>query len=125
MDRAKQKRLEAAGWRVGTVAEYFDLSPAEAAYLEIRVRLSEALRTRRVTQKVSQSVLANMLGSSQSRVAKMENYDPSVTLDRLIKALIAMGASVAELSRIVGSDQPKPIIRAGARKAIKKAPKKK
>src|ERR1700687_400090 len=110
MDRAKQKRLEAAGWRVGTAAEFFSLSPADSAYLEIRVRLSEALRRRRITQNISQNVLALLLGSSQSRVAKMESYDPSVTIDLLIKALIATGASVAELSRIVGFDEPKPII---------------
>jgi transcriptional regulator with XRE-family HTH domain len=110
MDKAKQKRLEAAGWRFGTVAEFFDLSYAESVYLEIRVRLSEALRERRSYQGISQAALAAALGSSQSRVAKMEASDPSVTIDLLIKALIATGTSLKELSRIVGFDEPEPIV---------------
>lgn len=110
MDQAKRKRLEAAGWRVGTAAEFFDLSPADTAYLEIRIRLSNALRQRRSSRNISQTDFAAMVGSSQSRVAKMEGSDPSVTLDLLIKALIATGASLAELSRIVGFEEPKPII---------------
>jgi transcriptional regulator with XRE-family HTH domain len=110
MDQAKRKRLEAAGWRMGTVAEFFNLSPEESAYLEIRVRLSNALRQRRSSRGVSQTAFAELLGSSQSRVAKMEGHDPSVTIDLLIKALIATGASLGELSRIVGFHEPAPII---------------
>lgn len=110
MDRAKQKRLEAAGWRMGTVAEFFNLSPEEAAYVELRVRLSEALRKRRNKRGISQVALATALGSSQSRVAKMEGQDPSVTIDLLIRGLIATGTSLAELARIVGFPEPAPIV---------------
>jgi transcriptional regulator with XRE-family HTH domain len=110
MNPAKRRKLEAAGWRVGTVAEYFNLSAEEAAYIELRVRLSEALKERRSRSGFSQVALATALGSSQSRVAKMEASDPSVTIDLLIKALLATGAGVRELSRIVGFDEPKPIV---------------
>lgn len=107
MNTAKRKRLEAAGWRVGTIAEYLNLSPEESAYIEIRVRLSEALKQRRNRRGISQKTLAEALGSSQSRVAKMEARDPSVTIDLLVKALLATGITVRELSRIVGSDESK------------------
>ena len=109
MEQAKRKRLEAAGWRVGTAAEFFNLSPAESAYLEIRVRLSNALKSRRSHSGISQTDFAEIVGSSQSRVAKMESSDPSVTIDLLIKALIATGVSIRELSRILGFEEQAPI----------------
>lgn len=110
MKSEKRKRLEAAGWRVGTAAEFLELSPEEAVYVELKLRLSDALRERRKAHKVSQQVFAAKLGSSQSRVAKMEASDPSVSLDLLIRGLIATGASRAELGRIMGFEEPKPMV---------------
>jgi transcriptional regulator with XRE-family HTH domain len=45
--------------------------------------------------------LAAKLQSSQSRIAKMEAGDPSVSLDLLIRSLISLGATERELSRII------------------------
>ena len=45
--------------------------------------------------------------SSQSRIAKMEAGDPSVSLDLLIKALLTLGASSRDLGRIIASDMPR------------------
>ncbi len=39
----------------------------------------------------------------------MESSDPSVTIDLLIKALIATGASIRELSRILRFEEHAPI----------------
>ena len=47
--------------------------------------------------------LAAKLRSSQSRVAKMETGDSSVSLDLLIRSLITLGASDRELSKIIAA----------------------
>lgn len=99
MDKRKQRRLEQAGWRVGTAAEFLGLSDAEAALVELKLRLSAALRLRRVARKVSQQELAKRLGSSQSRVAKMEAADPAVSLDLLMRGLLVLGATPRDLAK--------------------------
>jgi hypothetical protein len=40
MDRARQRRLERRGWRVGTTQEFLGLTDHEAAYIEVRLALS-------------------------------------------------------------------------------------
>jgi predicted XRE-type DNA-binding protein len=96
-------RLEKRGWKIGTVEEFLGLSPAEAAYVELRLRLSETLRHRRKSRSLSQIQLAKILNSSQSRVAKMEGGDPSVSLDLLIRSLFTLGASHRDLARAITS----------------------
>lgn len=101
MDARKKKRLEAAGWRVGSVQEFLDLSPAEAAYVEIKMALSEALKTRRQQRHMTQQDLARVLGSSQSRVARMEAGDRTVSIDLLLRALLALGATRREVAKAI------------------------
>jgi len=103
MDKAKQKRLEAAGWKVGTAAEFLGLSDEEAAIVELRLRLSDSVRLRRTRLGLSQAAFAKRLGSSQSRVAKMEAGDPSVSLDLLLRALLALGATRREIARTIAA----------------------
>ena len=93
MDARKRKRLEAAGWRIGTVAEFLELSDAESALVVMRLSLSRSLRVQRTKRGVTQTSLAKALRSSQSRVAKMESGDPSVSLDLIVRALLIVGAS--------------------------------
>jgi DNA-binding XRE family transcriptional regulator len=100
MNTAKQKRLEAKGWRVGTASEFLGLSPEEAAYVDLKLRLSKHLREARREKNLSQQQLAQLLKSSQSRVAKMEAGDPTVSLDLLVRSLLALGASRKMLSRL-------------------------
>jgi predicted transcriptional regulator len=95
----KKAKLEAAGWRVGTAAEFLKLSKEEAAMIEIKLSLAESLRKRRQARKLSQTQLARRLGSSQSRVAKMEAADPSVSIDLLLKALLELGATRAQVAK--------------------------
>jgi ribosome-binding protein aMBF1 (putative translation factor) len=102
----KRRRLEAAGWRVGSTREFLKLSPAEAAYIELKLRLASSLRERRQHRNLTQLDLAKRLDSSQSRVAKMEAGDPSVSLDLLVRSLLILGTSSRELSRIIGSRSP-------------------
>ena len=97
----KRKRLEAKGWKVGGVKEFLNLSPEESAYIELRLKLADGLRERRRRRHLTQVQVARMVRSSQSRVAKMEAGDPSVTLDLLIRSLLALGASDRDLARII------------------------
>ena len=103
MDETKRDRLEKAGWQVVSVKELLDLTDEEAAYVELKVELSRALRQRRKRLHWSQEMLASRLHSSQSRVAKIESADPTVSLDLLIKALIATGVSGTDIARSLGA----------------------
>ena len=104
----KRRRLEARGWKIGTTKEFLQLTAEEAAYVELKVRLAIGLREWRRRRKLTQGQLAKRLQSSQSRIAKMEAGDPSVSLDLLIKSLLMVGASRRELSRIMSARSPIP-----------------
>jgi DNA-binding XRE family transcriptional regulator len=101
MKKAKKDRLEAAGWRVGSIADFLDLSPDEVAFIEMKLALAKNIRTRRLRQRLTQDQLAKLIESSQSRVAKMEAAEASVSLDLLIRALLVLGASRKEVARII------------------------
>ena len=101
MDRTKKKALERAGWRVGSAEEFLDLSADEAAFVAMKLALSEELRDRRHELGLSQVELAKRLGSSQSRVAKMESSDPSVSVDLLIRGLLAAGVSRSQIAHVI------------------------
>ncbi len=109
MREAKKKRLEAKGWKVGSVKEVLGLTPVEDAYIELRLRLAEGLRERRVRQNLTQADFAKALGSSQSRVAKMETGDPAVSLDLLVRGLLALGAMPKDLAKTITSARSVPI----------------
>ena len=99
MDSAKRRKLEKAGWRVGTVQEFLGLSQEEATYLEVKLNLAKKLLRRRKSLRMSQVAVAKKIRSSQSRVAKMEAGDPSVSIDLLVRSLIALGGSVHALEK--------------------------
>ena len=101
MNTAKRKRLEDTGWRVGNASDSLKLSPEEAAYVEVKLALSKRLQETWREKNLSQEQLAQLLKSSQSRVAKMEAGDPTVSLDLLVRSLLALGASRKTLSRML------------------------
>ena len=101
MDKRKEAKLAKKGWKVGSVAEFLDLTPEEAAYLEMKLALSDMLRQCRRAKNLTQADLAKAIESSQSRVAKMESGDPTVSMDLLIKSLLALGVSKEELGRTI------------------------
>lgn len=101
MDARTQKRLEAGGWVVGDTQSFLGLSDAEMAYIDLCLALSAALRERRLARGLTQTQAAELLGSSQSRVAKMEASHPSVSADRLIRALFAFGVTLEELAMLI------------------------
>ncbi len=93
MDAVKRQRLEAAGWCVGDAADFLELLPEEVAFIEMKLSLSRRLKELRLSQNISQHSLAKRINSSQSRVAKMEAGDPSVSLDLIVRTLLAIGAT--------------------------------
>lgn len=103
MDRVKRRKLEDRGWRIGDTSEFLDLKPEEVAFIELKLALSGQVKKRRQKSGLSQVAVANMIGSSQSRVAKMESGDPSVSLDLLVRSLLVMGATRKDLARTIHS----------------------
>jgi predicted XRE-type DNA-binding protein len=103
MRASKREKLAARGWKVGTASEFLGLTPEEEAYIELRLRLAEGLKARRAKQRLTQAELAEAVRSSQSRVAKMEAGDPTVSIDLLVRSLIALGASNADLAKIIAA----------------------
>ena len=101
MDTKKKKILESKGYKVGTVEEFLGLSSEESEYIELKLALSEALIKRRKKSNLTQAQLAKMLESSQSRVAKMEKGDPTVSIDLLVKSLLALGADKKSIARAI------------------------
>ena len=99
----KRDKLTSKGWKVGSAAEFLGLSPEEEALIELRLRLAQGLRARRTRQRMTQAQLAAAIRSSQSRVAKMEAGDPTVSLDLLVRSLLTLGASSADLGKIIAS----------------------
>ncbi|MDZ4063631.1 MAG: helix-turn-helix transcriptional regulator [Coriobacteriia bacterium] len=103
MDEKKRGRLTAAGWRIGRIDEFLELNPADSAFIEMKLGLANRLRTLRVEHGWTQTEVAGRLQSSQSRVAKMEAADATVSLDLLVKSLLALGASAAEVAKVIAS----------------------
>lgn len=97
----KRKKLEKAGWRVGGATEFLELSPEEAEYVDLRIRLGDAVRQLRKEKKLTQVDLAARMGSSQSRVAKAEAADTSISLDLLIRSFLGLGATRQDLARAI------------------------
>lgn len=108
MREEKRRKLEAKGWKVGSTQEFLRLTDEEAAYIELKLRLAESLRERRWRRGLTQVDLARLLKSSQSRIAKLEAGDPSVSLDLLIRSLLTLGTSNRELSQIISARRPVP-----------------
>ena len=101
MDKAKKQRLEKKGWKVGNVDEFLALTPDESAYIELKWALSKSVRQRREHKNLTQVQMARLLKSSQSRVAKIEAGDTTVSLDLLVRSLIVLGATRQEVARVI------------------------
>jgi DNA-binding XRE family transcriptional regulator len=108
MREKKRKRLVARGWRVGSARDFLGLTDQEAAYIELKLRLAASLLECRQRRHLTQMDLARLLRSSQSRIAKMERGDPSVSLDLLVRSLLALGISPRQLSRTISTRSPAP-----------------
>ena len=101
MKREKKERLERAGWRVGRAAQFLQLDAEEARLIELKLVLAAGVRRFRERRGLTQQALAKRLGSSQSRVAKMEAGDASVSFDLIIRTLLGIGAGPADVAKLI------------------------
>ena len=100
MDQAKRERLEAKGWKVGSVSDFLELTAEESTLVEIKLALSRNLKERR-QKRMTQSKLASKMSSSQPRIAKAENGDTSVSIELLIRAMLATGATPQDIGQVI------------------------
>lgn len=103
MNKEKIKKLERKGWKIGSAKEFLGLTEEESSYIELKLKLSANLKKLRTERKLTQVELARLIKSSQSRVAKLETGDPSVSLDLIIRSLLALGTSNKDLARTISS----------------------
>ena len=108
MKKAKKERLKKAGWKLGSAKEFLGLSDEEAALIEMKLALAKSLKDRRFAHDLTQDDLAKQLGSSQSRVAKMEAADATVSMEFMVRALLVLGATPQEVGRIIRRKQATP-----------------
>ena len=101
MDDQKRQRLETAGFAVGDAGDFLNLTSAEAELVELKVTLSQLVKQKRAASNLSQNALAEKMNSSQSRVAKIEAGDPSVSLDLMVRALFSTGTTRQEIAKAI------------------------
>ena len=97
METKKKTKLEKAGWKVGSTSDFLALSPEDEMYVELKISLSQYLKKQRTINHLTQGELAKKIKSSQSRIAKMESGDPSVSIDLLIRSLLALGSTQRDI----------------------------
>ena len=103
MKQEKRRRLEAQGWKFGSAKEFLNLTDEDVEYIELHLSLAALLTKRRNYLGYTQTEVADLIGSSQSRVAKMESGDPSVSVDLLIRTLLALGVNRKQVGRAIGA----------------------
>jgi len=107
MDKKIQKQLEDKGFRVGSAADFLELTPEEEAYIDIRLDFSSLVKSQRAKRGWTQEQLARAIDSSQSRIAKLEGGDPGISLDLMIKSLLRLGTSKEQIGKLlVGELEP-------------------
>jgi DNA-binding XRE family transcriptional regulator len=92
---------EKFGFAIGTAADFLGLTPEEEYLVEMRVALYLALKDFRKKSNLTQAQLASKIGSSQSRVAKIEAGDSGVSLDLLMRGLLASGATPKDIAKVI------------------------
>ena len=110
MNETKIRKLEKAGWKLGTPKEFLGLTAEEEALIEIKLVLARGIEERRLSLRITQEDLAKQLKSSQSRVAKMEASDATVSMDFLVRSLLVLGATTQEVGRIIARSSAVPAI---------------
>ena len=101
MKQTKKARLEAAGWRVSDAGTFLGLSDEERRFVELKLALASGVRQLRERRGLTQAALAKQLRSSQSRVAKMEAADTSVSLDLMMRSLLSIGATPRDIAKLI------------------------
>ncbi len=101
MKKEKIKNLEKKGWKVGTVSDFLRLSREEEEYIEMKLALARFFQELRRKKNLTQVQVAAKIKSSQSRVAKIERAESSVSLDLIVRSIIALGSSKKEIGKVM------------------------
>ena len=101
MQQSKRKALAKKGWKTGSAKEFLELNDEELAVIELKLALGSAVKLRRQKKRLTQTAFAKAISSSQSRVAKMEAGDPSVSLDLLVKSMLSLGATRRDVAKAI------------------------
>lgn len=91
-------------WTDGSAEESLRLSDEDAALVEMRVRLVEKVRERRRAKRLTQRELAERMGSTEARVAKLEQAGASI--ETPMRALLALGVGRKEIARLLDGAMP-------------------
>lgn len=102
MKASKKQKLEAAGWTVGSTTEFLELTDTESILIDMKLSLAKTVKDMRESKSLTQSDLASLISSSQSRIAKVESADSSVSIELLVKCLVALGASRPQIGEVIG-----------------------
>lgn len=89
------------GWIEGSVQDFLDLSDAEMEFIELRRTLAHQVRALRQERGLSQTAMAVRLKTSQSRLAKMEAADPTVSMDLLLQTIFRLGMKRRDLAKAI------------------------
>ena len=73
------------------------------ALIDLKVRLVTMLKATREAKQITQQKLAELMSSSQSRVAKLEGACADASLDLICRALFAIGVTTREIGRNIAS----------------------
>ena len=109
MNEARTEKLKKAGWKLGTPKEFVGLTDEEAALIEIKLALARGIKERRLSLRLTQEDVAKQLKSSQSRIAKMEASDATVSMDLLVRSLLVLGATTQEVGRVIARSSAVPV----------------
>lgn len=82
-------------------AELLGLTPEDEAIVNIRLALHRTLKEARARSGLSQAALAQRIGSSQSRIAKAEAGRGEISLELILRAAIASGATAREIGEAI------------------------
>jgi len=96
-------RRKGKTWTETNVEEFLGLTTEDLVIVEFRAALALALQKARKRRKITQEEAAEIIGTSQAQVSKMEAGVAAVTLDRMIKALTALGVSRTTILRALGN----------------------
>jgi transcriptional regulator with XRE-family HTH domain len=83
----KARKVETTGGKRARASQ--GLTPSAASVNEMKDLLGDVVRKLRRKSRLSQTTLARMMGSSQPRIAKLENRDPQVSMDLQLRAIFA------------------------------------
>jgi hypothetical protein len=98
--------MEAAGWRSGDAADFLELTEEERQIIEFRLMVGRGVRRLRENHRLTQQQLADRIGSTQSRVAKIEAASREVSLDLMLRGFFSAGGRLTDLLSTPQSSAP-------------------